>query len=103
MDNTLIITDDIALPFGKLRLKPKGSDGGHNGLKNIIEIMGTNKFPRLRFGIGDDFHKGYQVDFVLSKWTEEEEKKLKEPIDKVIKMIESFGTIGIERTMNQYN
>ena len=103
LEKTLIIADDIALPFGKLRLRHKGSDGGHNGLKNIIEIMGTTSFPRLRFGIGDEFHKGAQVNFVLSKWTEEEARALQVPIDKAIKMVESFGTIGIERTMNQFN
>lgn len=103
LEHTLVITDDIALPFGKLRLKNKGSDGGHNGLKNIIEIMGTQNFPRLRFGIGDEFHKGNQVNFVLSKWSEEEEGALKTPIVMAINIIESFGINGIERTMNQFN
>ena len=103
MDNTLVITDDIALPFGKLRLRKKGSDGGHNGLKNITEVMGSNNFPRIRFGIGDSFHKGSQVNFVLSKWSKEEESRLNGTIDKAVEIIKSFGTIGIERTMNQYN
>jgi len=101
--NILVITDDIALPFGTLRLKAKGSHGGHNGLRNISEVLGRNDFPRLRFGIGDNFRKGYQVDFVLSEWKEEEKKLLPEKIDICTDIIKSFGTIGIDRTMNLYN
>jgi PTH1 family peptidyl-tRNA hydrolase len=102
-DRILVITDDIALPFGKLRLKGKGSDGGHNGLKNIIELIKTQQFPRLRFGIGNEFSKGKQVNYVLGKWTPEEQKQLPERIDKCIEIIKSFSTIGLSRTMNLYN
>ncbi|MFW5773714.1 MAG: aminoacyl-tRNA hydrolase [Tangfeifania sp.] len=103
LDKTLVLVDDIALPFGTVRLKAKGSPGGHNGLKSISEVLGTNNYPRLRFGIGDNFHQGFQVDYVLSDWTREEEKELPEKIDNCIEIIKSFGTIGIERTMNFYN
>jgi len=103
IDKLLVLTDDIALPFGSLRLKAKGSHGGHNGLKNISEILGRNDFARLRFGIGDDFPKGFQVDYVLSEWTEDEKKQLPCKIEVCIEIIKSFGTIGIERTMNLYN
>jgi PTH1 family peptidyl-tRNA hydrolase len=103
LEKTLVLVDDIALPFGTLRLKAKGSPGGHNGLKNISDVLGTNNYPRLRFGIGDDFHQGFQVDYVLSDWSREEEKVLPEKIDACIEIINSFGTIGIERTMNFYN
>jgi len=103
LDKTLVLVDDIALPFGTVRVKAKGSPGGHNGLKSISEVLGTNNYPRLRFGIGDDFHQGFQVDYVLSDWTREEEKELPEKIDNCIEIIKSFGTIGVERTMNFYN
>lgn len=103
LDKTLVLVDDIALPFGTVRLKAKGSPGGHNGLKSISEVLGTNNYPRLRFGIGDDFYQGFQVDYVLSDWTREEEKELPEKIDNCIEIIKSFGTIGVERTMNFYN
>jgi len=103
LEKTLVLVDDIALPFGTVRLKAKGSPGGHNGLKNISDVLGTNDYPRLRFGIGDEFHQGFQVDYVLSDWTREEEKKLPEKIDNCIEIIKSFGAIGIERTMNFYN
>lgn len=103
LENTLVLVDDIALPFGTVRLKAKGSPGGHNGLKNISDVLGTNDYPRLRFGIGDEFHQGFQVDYVLSDWTREEEKELPEKIDNCIEIIKSFGTIGVERTMNIYN
>jgi PTH1 family peptidyl-tRNA hydrolase len=103
LEKTLVLVDDIALPFGTLRLKAKGSPGGHNGLKNISDVLGTNNYPRLRFGIGDDFHQGFQVDYVLSDWSREEEKELPEKFDASIEIIQSFGTIGIERTMNFYN
>jgi peptidyl-tRNA hydrolase, PTH1 family len=102
-ENILVITDDIALPLGTLRLRKKGSDGGHNGLINIIEHLGTNEFPRLRIGVGNDFAKGYQVDYVLSKWTGEEEKILIPKIEKTVELIKSFGTIGLDRTMNLFN
>ncbi len=102
-DRLLVVTDDLALPFGKLRLKPKGSDGGHNGLKNIQELCGGSKYPRLRFGVGNDFHKGQQVNYVLSKWSEEEFEQLPERIDVCCEIIKAFGTIGLDRTMNQFN
>jgi PTH1 family peptidyl-tRNA hydrolase len=103
LTNLLVVCDDIALPFGTIRLKAKGSDGGHNGLRNIIEVLGTNEFARLRFGIGDNFHKGYQVDYVLGRWNSEEEKMLPPLIDSSIGIIQNFGTLGVERTMNMAN
>lgn len=103
VENLLIILDDIAIPLGKLRLRSKGSDGGHNGLKNTNEVLGRNDYARLRFGISSDFPKGYQVDYVLGKWTKEEEKILDERIPLAIEIIKSFGTIGIQLTMTQYN
>lgn len=102
-DKLLIVTDDIALPFSKLRMRAKGSDAGHNGLKSIEEHLGGNDYPRLRFGIGSDFNKGQQVDYVLSTFSEEEFKKLPEAIDQACEMILSYVSIGIERTMNQFN
>ncbi len=103
LDNLLVVLDDIALPFGVLRLRGKGSDAGHNGLSNIIQTLGTNKFARLRFGIGNNFAKGRQVDYVLGEWTKEEEKMLPERIEKAVEIIKSFTTIGLARTMNAYN
>ncbi len=103
MENILVVLDDIALPIDKLRLRPSGSDAGHNGLKSIQEALGTNAFPKLRFGIGNDFPKGKQVEYVLGKWTEVELPIVKKKIDKSVEIIENFATIGIERTMNQYN
>jgi len=102
-EKCLVLVDDIALSFGVLRLRAKGSPGGHNGLKDISRVLGTDQYPRLRFGIGDQFFPGAQVDYVLSNWTPEEEKLLPEKIDACIEMIKSFGTIGIERTMNFFN
>jgi PTH1 family peptidyl-tRNA hydrolase len=84
-------------------LRAKGNDGGHNGLRNINQVLGRNDYARLRFGIGDDFHKGFQVDYVLSNWTKEEQKEMPEKIDYCIEIIKSFGTIGAERTMNFFN
>lgn len=103
IENLLVITDDLALPFGTLRLKKKGSDGGHNGLKSIQSILGTTDYPRLRFGIGDEFSKGRQVDYVLSEWTSEELSKLPERISKSEEIIKAFATIGTERTMSSFN
>lgn len=103
LENVLIITDDLALSFGTLRLKMKGSDGGHNGLKNIQQIVGNTLYPRLRFGVGNDFQRGRQVDYVLSDWSEEEEMLLPERIDKSIEIIQSFVTIGPELTMSSFN
>jgi PTH1 family peptidyl-tRNA hydrolase len=102
-ENVLVITDDLALSFGTLRLKTKGSDGGHNGLKNIQTILGTNVYPRLRFGVGSDFQRGRQVDYVLSDWTEEEEMLLPERIEKSLEIIYSFCSIGPELTMSAFN
>ncbi len=103
IENVLIVVDDLALPFGTLRLKPKGSDAGHNGLKNIQEILGHSNYIRLRFGIGSDFHRGQQVDYVLSNWSEEEQKTLPERIEKSIEVIKSFCLAGITNTMNAFN
>ena len=103
IENILIITDDIAIPLGTLRLKTKGSDGGHNGLKDIQNTLGTNVYSRLRFGIGDEFNRGRQVDFVLSKWNEDELTRLPERIEKSIEIIRSFVTLGAERTMSAFN
>lgn len=102
-DNILIITDDLALSFGTLRLKMKGSNGGHNGLKDIENVLGTNEYPRLRFGVGSDFQRGRQVDYVLSEWPEDEEMALEERIDKSLEIIYSFVSIGPELTMSAYN
>jgi len=102
-ENLIVVTDDIALPFGKLRMRKKGSHGGHNGLRHIEEILGTPVYTRIRFGVGNDFPKGQQVQYVLGKWTEDQNKGLEKPIKKAIDMIKGVGTIGVDRTMNQYN
>lgn len=101
--HVLCILDDLALPLQKLRLRPSGSDGGHNGLKDIQQALGTDQYPRLRFGIGNDFSKGRQVDFVLGRWEPDETPLVSKKIDKCVEAIESFATIGIERTMNEVN
>lgn len=101
--NLLVVTDDIALPLGKLRMRPKGSDAGHNGLKNIHQMLGSTEYPRLRFGIGDHFHKGHQIEYVLGRFTQQEFEELPFTMDKAIEMIKGFCTIGIEKTMSQYN
>ena len=101
--NFLIVTDDLALNFGKLRLRAKGSHAGHNGLKNISETLGNNIFPRLRFGIGNDFPKGYQTDYVLGEWDTNQLESIDENIEKAKKIIFSFCTIGIDMTMNNLN
>ena len=103
VDRIFVITDDIALPYGKLRLKGKGSDGGHNGLKDIIATFGNNVFSRLRFGVGAEFSKGRQVDYVLGEWNEEEREILDERIKAAADYVYSFVTIGLERTMNFHN
>jgi PTH1 family peptidyl-tRNA hydrolase len=103
LENLLVIVDDLALPFGSLRLKPKGSDAGHNGLKHIQETLGTTHYNRLRFGIGNNFPAGAQIDFVLSPFTEEEQKQLPERIEKAVEIIKSFCLAGTEITMNQFN
>lgn len=103
LHNVLVILDDIALPLNKLRLRPGGSDAGHNGLKSIQEILGTSQYPRLRFGIGNNFSKGLQSDFVLGKWNKEEEPLVKLKIAKSVEAIEDFSTIGIALTMTKIN
>lgn len=102
-DRMLVVTDDISLPYGKIRVKPKGSAGGHNGLKNIEQLTGGQNYARLRFGVGDDFHKGQQVDYVLSSFKKDELNDLVHHMDLSIDAIFSFCTIGIARTMNQFN
>lgn len=101
--NLLVLVDDLALPFGTLRLKAKGSDAGHNGLKNINEILGNQNYARLRFGIGDTFARGKQIDYVLGKWEQQEKELLPKLIEKSIDVIHSWGTTGIVRTMNTFN
>jgi PTH1 family peptidyl-tRNA hydrolase len=102
-ENVLVVVDDIALPFGVLRLKPKGSAAGHNGLKNIEEILGHNNYARLRFGLGDDFKRGQQIAYVLGKWTSEQAKVLPERAEIACEMILSFCMAGLELTMTQFN
>ncbi len=103
LENLLVIVDDVALPLTKLRLKPSGSDGGHNGLKSIHEILGTTEYPRLRFGIGNDYPKGMQSDFVLGKWYKTEEPLVKLKIEKAVEAIEIFAFQGITAAMNEVN
>jgi PTH1 family peptidyl-tRNA hydrolase len=103
LGNFLVITDDLALPIGTLRLRAKGGDGGHNGLINIIETLGTSEFARLRVGIGNEFAKGYQVDYVLGKWTKTEEEIMIPRIKTAVEIVKSYATIGISRAMNIYN
>lgn len=103
LERVLVVTDDLALPLGKIRMKMKGSHAGHNGLKDIIAQLGTDQFNRIKFGIGDDFPRGRQVEFVLGKWKAEEEIDVDLGIDRSIKMIESFVQQGVERTMNGFN
>jgi len=103
LENILVIVDDLALPLGALRMRTKGSDGGHNGLISIIETIGSTNFSRLRIGIGNDFSKGYQVDYVLGRWTSEEQKTLIPRIETTVDLVKSFVLIGPERTMNFFN
>jgi PTH1 family peptidyl-tRNA hydrolase len=103
LEHVLVITDDLALPFGKLRMRGKGSDGGHNGLKHIQQILNTDAYARLRFGVGAEFSKGQQVDYVLGEWGDEEKKTLTERIEIAAKAALSFGLIGLARTMNDCN
>jgi len=103
LENMLVIVDDIALPIGSIRMRAKGSDGGHNGLAHINQVLGTDEYARIRIGIGNGFSKGAQVNFVLGKWNREEKELLKNRISLVIQMIESFGTAGVELTMSAYN
>ena len=103
LEKLLVVVDDLALPFGALRLRAKGGDAGHNGLNHIQTILGTAGYARLKFGVGNDFYPGQQVDYVLSGWTDEQEKILPERIKMAGEIIQSFGVIGLQRTMNEYN
>jgi PTH1 family peptidyl-tRNA hydrolase len=103
LENTLTVVDDLALPLDKLRLRPSGTDAGHNGLKDIQLILGTDKYPKLRFGIGNNYPKGMQADFVLSKWLKAEEPTVLLKIEKCLELMASFITIGIEQTMTAFN
>lgn len=103
LENVLVIVDDLALPVAKLRLKPKGSDAGHNGLKSIQELLGTNVYSRLKFGIGDDYPRGKQAEFVLGKFNSEERIDVELAIDKSVKLIYNFVLEGTQRTMNKFN
>jgi PTH1 family peptidyl-tRNA hydrolase len=103
VENMLVLVDELALPFGKIRIGPKGSDGGHNGLKNIQEILNTPNYPRLRFGISNQFNKGSQVDYVLGKWSEEELKTLSDRIKTASDACKAFAFIGLQRCMNEFN
>ncbi len=103
VENVLVITDDIALPFGKLRMKGKGSDGGHNGLKDIQQVLNTGNYARLRFGVGNDFHPRQQADYVLGEWKPEEQSGLNERIAVAKEFIKGFSTIGLSMTMSAWN
>lgn len=103
LENVLIVVDDLAIPFGSVRIKPKGSAAGHNGLKSIEGLLGSNEYARLRFGVSDNFPKGRQVDYVLSAFDKDEIPELPSLIDKSINMIKAFTTIGIELTMTNFN
>ena len=103
VENLLVIVDDLALPFGTLRLKPKGSDAGHNGLKNIQQLLGTQEYSRLRFGIGSNFPRGGQINYVLGKFPPEELQEMPEKIKRAVEIIKSFCLAGVQNTMNQYN
>jgi PTH1 family peptidyl-tRNA hydrolase len=103
IQHVFVVLDDLALPFGTLRIRGKGSDAGHNGLKSIQEELGTNEYSRLRFGIGNDFPRGKQVDYVLGNWTKDQELLLPERIAVSVEIIKSFCATGLEQTMNTYN
>ena len=103
IENSLTIVDDLALPLSKLRLRKRGSDAGHNGLRDIQNVLGTDEYPKLRFGIGNQYPKGMQVQFVLSRWLPEELPVVKLKIEKSIQVIEEFATIGIDKTMSDVN
>lgn len=103
LENCLVLVDELALPFGKIRLGPKGSDGGHNGLKNIQETLNTTNYARLRFGISNEFNKGSQVNYVLGKWSDEEKKTLNDRIKIAADAVKAFSFIGLSRCMNEFN
>lgn len=102
-DNILVVTDDLNLPFGSIRIKPKGSDGGHNGLKNIQLLLNTTEYPRFRFGISDQFKKGQQVDYVLGNWSDQELELMPERLELSCEVIKSFALAGLGNTMNSFN
>jgi PTH1 family peptidyl-tRNA hydrolase len=103
LQNLLVVTDDLNLAFGTIRLKIKGSDGGHNGLKDIQSTLNTTKYNRFRFGISDEFSKGKQIDYVLGEWGEEEKKEMADRLQKSAELVKSFGTAGVSNTMNSFN
>ena len=103
LENIIVITDDLNIPFGTIRIKPKGSDGGHNGLKNINQVLNTQNYTRFRFGISDEFKKGQQVNYVLGEWSKEELNVLPERLEQAMQAIVSFGMTGLEKTMTAFN
>lgn len=103
LENLLVVVDDLSLPLGTLRLRAKGSDAGHNGLKHISQVLGTQEYARLRFGIGDNFRQGQQIDYVLGEWNKEEKLEIPALIDTSIEIIKSFTTIGVAQTMTFFN
>lgn len=103
IENVLVLVDDLALPFGSLRMKGKGSAGGHNGLKNIQELLGSENYPRMRFGVGNNFSKGQQIDFVLGEWTADEKNQIPTILEKSTSAIQQFLTIGLEKAMTFAN
>src|SRR5699024_3576903 len=103
LERILVIVDDLALPIDTLRLRAKGSDAGHNGLKNIQQLLGNNRYPRLRFGIGNDFSKGKQIDFVLQRWNSDELPAIQKKIETSVEIIQSFVFAGVQNTMSKYN
>jgi PTH1 family peptidyl-tRNA hydrolase len=103
LENLVVVTDDLALPFGTLRMKKKGSDGGHNGLSDIAAVLNSTEYCRLRFGIGAEFSKGHQVNYVLGQWNETEQKALPDLINKSVEFVKSFIAIGVDRTMSAFN
>lgn len=103
VENMMVLVDELALPFGKIRIGPKGSDGGHNGLKSIQESINTTQYPRLRFGISNEFNKGAQVNYVLGRWNEEELKTLKSRVKIASDAVKAFSFIGLQRCMNEFN
>jgi PTH1 family peptidyl-tRNA hydrolase len=102
-ENILVVTDDLNIPFGTIRIKGKGSDGGHNGLKSIQQLLNSTDYPRFRFGISDEFKKGQQVDYVLGEWSEDEKAKLPERLDTAVEAIKSFALSGLANTMSSFN
>ena len=103
LENTLVVVDDIALPLGSIRMRPKGSDGGHNGLAHITSVLGTHDYPRIRFGIGNTYRRGSQIDFVLGTWDAEEKKVIEERIPVAVEMVKSFTFAGLDLTMTAFN